>query len=97
MPQQPPAGGRSSSEPQGSAKNVGGEDGTRPAWYQVVVRGHVAPHRLRHYEAWTIRQEMGQETVLEGPIPDQAALYGLLSWLQGLGLSLVRVQPRERE
>lgn len=99
MSEQPPEAGHSPSEHQGSTDQdkAGGEDSTRAARYQIVVRGHVAPHRLRHFEAWTIRQEIGQETVLEGPIPDQAVLYGLLSWLQGLGLSLVRVQPRERK
>jgi hypothetical protein len=74
-----------------------GRGSLHDAWYQVVVRGRLAPHRLRHFEGWTVALVARGETVLEGPIPDQAALYGLLSWVQGLGLSLVAVRPLDRD
>jgi hypothetical protein len=67
------------------------------ARYQVVVRGRLAPHRLRHFAGWTVALEAGEETILEGPVPDQAVLYGLLSWVQGVGLNLVSVRPLDRD
>lgn len=60
--------------------------------YEIRVQGHLAPHRLRHFEGVTVRQEAEGETVIVGWFRDQAALYGLLSWLQGLGVTLLLVQ-----
>jgi hypothetical protein len=60
--------------------------------YEIRIEGHLAPHRLRHFEGVTIRQESGGETVIEGRFRDQAALYGLLSWLQRLGVTLLLVK-----
>jgi hypothetical protein len=37
-------------------------------------------------------QEPSGETVLVGPIRDQAALYGVPSWLQDMGVALISVR-----
>jgi hypothetical protein len=63
--------------------------------YEIRIEGHLAPHRLRHFECVTVRQEAGGETVIEGCFRDQAALYGLLSWLQRLGAALLLVKRLE--
>jgi hypothetical protein len=63
--------------------------------YEIRIEGHLAPHRLRYFEAVTVRQEPGGETVITGCFRDQAALYGLLSWLQRLGATLLLVKRVE--
>jgi hypothetical protein len=45
----------------------------------------------------TITSEPGGETVIAGPVPDQAALFGLLMKVRDLGLTLVSVNRVEFE
>ena len=63
--------------------------------YEIRIQGHLAPHRLRHFEGLTVHQEAGGETLIVGCFRGQAALYGLLSWLQKLGATLVLVRRME--
>jgi hypothetical protein len=63
-----------------------------PPRYEIRVRGHLAPRRLCWFEGLTILQQTNGETVLTGPVRDQAALYGLLSWLQNVGVPLLSVR-----
>ena len=63
--------------------------------YEIRIQGHLAPHRLRHFEALTVRQEASGETVILGCFRDQQALYGLLSWLRNLGATLLLVRQVE--
>jgi hypothetical protein len=62
--------------------------------YEIRIQGHLAPHRLRHFEEVTVRQA-GDETVILGCFRDQSALYGLLNWLQRLGVTLLLVKRVE--
>jgi hypothetical protein len=43
----------------------------------------------------TVRLEANGETVIVGCFRDQPALYGLLGWLQGLGVTLLLVKQME--
>ena len=63
-----------------------------PLRYEIRIQGHLAPRRLRHFEGLEVRQEAGGETVIVARFRDQAALYGLLSWLQRLGVTLLLVR-----
>jgi hypothetical protein len=63
--------------------------------YEIRIQGHLAPHRLRHFEALTVRHETSGETVILGCFRDQQALYGLLSWLRDLGGTLLLVRQVE--
>jgi hypothetical protein len=63
--------------------------------YEIRIDCHLAPHRLRHFEGVTVRQEACGETVIVGCFRDQSALYGLLGWLQGLGATLLLVKRVE--
>jgi hypothetical protein len=62
--------------------------------YEIRIEGHLAPHRLRHFEGLTVHQEASGDTLIAGHFRDQAALYGLLAWLQRLGATLVLVQRK---
>lgn len=61
--------------------------------YQIRVTGHIASHRFHGFDPMTISHQPNGETIIEGSIPDQATLFGLLNWLYDLGIPLVSVKP----
>jgi hypothetical protein len=58
---------------------------------EIVIEGHLAPRRLQQFEGLEVTHQSNGETLITGPIPDQAALYSLLNWLRGLGGVLISV------
>jgi hypothetical protein len=66
-----------------------GRDGVR---YRIVVRGRVAQPLVGPLEEMTV-ETAGDESVLTGDLVDQAQLQGALSWLTGLGIEIVSVNP----
>lgn len=59
--------------------------------YEIRVRGRLTDSLLTAFEGMRASVEP-VETVLHGPVRDQAALYGLLDQIQSLGLELVEVR-----
>jgi hypothetical protein len=59
--------------------------------YEIRVKGRLTDSLLTAFEGMRASVEP-VETVLHGPVPDQAALYGLLDRIQALGLELVEVR-----
>jgi hypothetical protein len=59
--------------------------------YQIRVRGHVGQEWSDWFDGLTILPDDNGETVLSGPIADQAALHGLLKKVRDLGLPLLSV------
>lgn len=45
--------------------------------------------------SWTIALKENGETLLSGPVVDQAALYGVLIKVRDLGLPLISVMPAQ--
>lgn len=62
-----------------------------PAHYQIRVRGHLGDHGAAWFDGLTITNEEGGDAILEGPLADQAALYGVLIRVRDLGLPLLAV------
>jgi hypothetical protein len=60
--------------------------------YAVRVEGHLDAHWSQWLEGKTLTHEAGGVTRLEGPVVDQAALYGLLNKLRDLRLTIVTVE-----
>jgi hypothetical protein len=59
--------------------------------YETRVAGPVSPQVLADLQdAHIVRR--GVETVLQGPVKDQAALVGIINWLQLLGVELREVR-----
>jgi len=60
-----------------------------PELYEIRVRGHLDARWANRFEGLTITLEEDGDTLLTGPVIDQAALHGLLKKVRDLGLSLV--------
>jgi hypothetical protein len=59
--------------------------------YEIRVRGRVTPALLARFEG--LRSDIEPvETVLHGPLPDQAALHGVIDLVRTRGLELVEVR-----
>jgi hypothetical protein len=61
--------------------------------YEIRVRGRVTPAVLARFEGMQAEVEP-VDTVLHGPLPDQAALHGMIVLIRSLGLELVEVHKR---
>lgn len=61
--------------------------------YEVRLRGRLTSNLLSQFEQFGLVTE-GEpvETLLHGPVADQAALYGLLRRIEALGLELVELR-----
>jgi hypothetical protein len=59
--------------------------------YEIRIKGRLSDSLLAAFEGLDATVEP-VETVLRGPVQDQAALYGLLNRIQSLGLELVGVR-----
>jgi hypothetical protein len=62
-----------------------------PPQYQIRVRGHLSRHGAAWFDGLTVTNEEHGEAVLEGPLADQAALYGVLIKVRDLGLPLLSI------
>jgi hypothetical protein len=64
---------------------------TKPVCYEIRVRGQLGGMLLEAFPDLRA-QAHGKETMLTGPLADQAALYGLLARVEALGLELLEVR-----
>src|SRR5271169_3250074 len=62
--------------------------------YEIRVRGAIGDAVLNRFEEFDVEVEP-VETVLRGPVRDQAELHGLLARIESLGLELVEVKQVE--
>jgi len=61
------------------------------SYYEIRVSGVLPPHALLDFDRLTASVEP-VETVLHGPIRDQAALNGLLARLEAFGVQVLEVR-----
>ena len=59
--------------------------------YQIRVTGHLGSEWIDWFDGLSITLQDNGETLLTGPVVDQAALYGLLRKVRDLGMPLLAV------
>ena len=62
-----------------------------PEIYEIRIKGHLDSRRAAWFEGLTITLEGNGDTLLTGPVVDQAALHGLLRKVRDLGVPLLSV------
>jgi len=67
----------------------------QPVVYQIRLKGHLGSQWTDWFGSLTLTLEEDGDTLLTGPVIDQAALFGLLKKVRDLGLPLVSVSPLE--
>ena len=65
----------------------------QPVIYQIRIRGHLGRQWTDWFSGLTITLEDNGDTLLTGPVVDQAALHGLLKKVRDLAMPLVSVSP----
>ncbi len=61
--------------------------------YEIRLKGHLDARWADRFEGLIIILEENGDTLLTGPVVDQAALHGLLKKVCDLGMPLVSVSP----
>jgi hypothetical protein len=65
---------------------------SQPMIYQIRIKGHLGSEWTDWFEGLTITREDNGDTLLTGPVVDQAALHGLLKKIRDLGMTLISIQ-----
>jgi hypothetical protein len=62
-----------------------------PEYYEIKIKGHLDRYWADWFAGLKLTHLEGDETLLSGALPDQAALHGLLERVRDLNLTLISV------
>jgi hypothetical protein len=65
--------------------------------YEIRIQGTLSPEWAEWFDGMEMDLEADDVTVLAGPVPDQAALHGLLARVRDLNLTLISVNLSSRQ
>lgn len=65
--------------------------------YTFSVRGHLGKQMQAAFAGMTCNLQPDGTTVIAGSLPDQAAVFGVLSTIERLGLALISIQSEEEQ
>ncbi len=68
-------------------------DSSQPMVYQIRLKGHLGCQWTDWFGGLTVTLEDNGDTLLTGPVIDQAALHSLLKKVRDLGMPLLSVAP----
>jgi hypothetical protein len=74
-----------------SSERTPRSDPNQPMIYRIRIMGHLGPQWSDWFGGLTITPQDHGETLLVGPIVDQAALHGLLRKVRDVGMPLISV------
>lgn len=74
----------------GARQPASGED-QQSGRVEIRVRGHLEPRWSDWLDGLTLTHQDDGTTVIEGPVADQAALFGVLHRLRDLALPLISI------
>jgi len=63
--------------------------------YEIRIKGHLEARWVKVFDGLAITLDENGNTLLSGPVADQAALHGLLKKVRDVGLPLLSVNPVE--
>ena len=63
----------------------------KPCVYEIRVEGHLTDRWSDWFDGLAIQNDPNGETILSGPFVDQAALFGALTKIHALNLTLISV------
>ena len=69
-------------------KHTATESQDQPELYEIRLKGHLDGRWASWFSGMTITLEDNGDTLLTGPVIDQAALHGLLRKVRDLGIAL---------
>ncbi len=78
-----------------SGKQTSDEKHNQHQCYEIRLKGHLDDRWGEWFEGLTIALEEDGNTLLTGPVIDQAALHGLLRKVRDLGMALISLSPLE--
>ena len=67
------------------------ENHDEPCFYEIRLKGHLDNRWADWFDGLTITLANNGETILTGPVVDQAALHGLLKKIRDVGMPLLSV------
>lgn len=76
-----------------SNKTNATNDPHQPLVYHIRIKGHLNRQWSDWFDGLSIMPEDSGDTLLIGPVVDQAALYGILKKVRDLGLALISINP----
>ena len=62
-----------------------------PEYYEITINGYLNPSWSDWFAGMKMTHLEGNETLIAGTLPDQAALHGLLERIRDLNLTLISV------
>ena len=68
----------------------------RSGWWEIRLDGHLDDRGSAWFDGLNLTNEADGTTVIRGPVPDQAALHGLLHKVRDVGLPLVSAKQMDR-
>jgi len=74
-----------------SNKHISKMDANQPKVYQIRIEGHLDRQWTDWFDGMTITLEDNGDTLITGPVVDQAALHGLLKKVRDLGMPLLSI------
>ncbi len=63
----------------------------QPKIFQIRIKGHLGRRWANWFEGMSITLEDNGDTLITGPVADQAALHGLVKKVRDLGLPLISI------